>query len=167
MNYNSYCNMASEIVFPCLIKTCDYLDGVLFELTRVHSLQDISADMLRKKIKMDNMEVVITATRQHLNQIITFKYDLADSISYLEKHKKESAKNVFSKLNQNKEALHLRPVKSQTYMCETELVGYTIDCYKTIRAATEICQSLDHNELTALVFGWLATQAVPFFPVCL
>lgn len=85
MNYNSYCNAASIIVFPCVIKACDYLDSVLFELTREHAIQDISDDILRLKIISDNMDYVISDTCHYLNQITNASYDLPDCLNYLKK----------------------------------------------------------------------------------
>jgi hypothetical protein len=128
--------------------------------------------MLRKKIEMDNMEIVINATKYCLDKIATAKYNLSDSISYLEKYTKDpSAKNVFSKLEQNWSSLHAITLIGSdiyTYNKEIVLVGYTIDCFKIIRVAAEICQSLDEkrNKDTDKVFGWFALRAIGFFPMC-
>lgn len=179
-NYNSYCNMASMIVFPCVIKACDYLDCALFELTRDCIIQDISDYILRLKIRSDNMEYVISDTCHSLNQITNASYDLSDSLKYLERYSKDSSdKKVFEKIEQNWKSIHRRPTKEaiekykqkspeRLLPHETELSGYTIDCYKTIRSATEICQSLDNerNDCTDKVFGWLAIRTAIFFPIC-
>lgn len=180
MNYNSYCNAASIIVFPCVIKACDYLDSVLFELTREHAIQDISDDILRLKIISDNMDYVISDTCHSLNQITNASYDLPDCLNYLKKYSKDSSdKNVFERIEQNWKFIHRRPTKeavekyrrkSPEHLLphETELSGYTIDCYKTIRSATEICQLLDNerNDCTDKVFGWFAIRTAIFFPIC-